>query len=278
MPLWIAASATPPRNDVLIIIAWLFLLCLIPLSVNATDWREQVRDLLEQDKQQAALHQLERAVMDARQMPPTIEKVNHLRFVAQFFCQAGRCDRGQEYFIQALDLSLALDSVWKKLSAVISVLELQQHTIEEQKQQEPLLQKTLDAGLLPEIAKNKYATEIGRYVLRFDGAERNTVRQLLEQIQHLENQQVRTKALFAFSEIAIAEDNGDFMNMQERPAPGADALERFLWHAAMARLFHSPATRSKSLQHVKDAKTRYQRLEGHHREKARIILKRIEAL
>lgn len=244
-------------------------LVLLPLIAQAQDWREETRNLLEAGKKEAAFYVLQRTVAETRNRADSVEKVNRLRFVGEFYCKADECARGAEYFAKALNSALAINEVWKRLSAVISVLELQQYTIQDQAIREPLLKQTLDAKLLPEIAKDHHATEIGRYVKRFDGADRKTVAVLLDQIRRIPQEPVRTKALFAMSEITFGPDRGDFMSIVQQPAGDAQPLEQLLWHVAMARLFDSPATSSNSRSHAMKARQLMERVPEKYREKVR---------
>lgn len=250
-----------------------FLAC---LPAHAASWREQVRDLLDEGKQQAALHVLERSVSETKQLPDSIEKINRLRQMAAFFCEAGYCERGNGHFQRSMHLSLALPKTWQRLSAAISVLELQQEAIKKPALREALLEQTLAARLLPKAAADPFATEIGRYVGRFDGARRTTLKTLLEQIRHIDASPVRQKALFALSEIGFGADEGDFINMLEQPVAGASVLEKLLWHSALARLFDSPSTMNNSRSHAKRAQLFYESVPESHRQKARNILKAME--
>lgn len=251
------------------------LLLSFPAAALDENWREDAREMLTSDKKDGALFLMEKTAGEARNLTDPLERVNALRFLGELFWLAGKKERGQGYFSQALELSLGLSPVWKRLSAVLSVLELHRAATRDISRLEPLLEATLQARLLPEMAKNHHASEIGRYVKTFDGADRATFAILLEQLRHIGEAPVRVKALFAVSEIAIGGDSGHFIAMEERPPYDADAFEKLLWHVAMARLFDAPASRSNQHEHQQKAKNLLDTLPKDKQTTAKKVLKGI---
>lgn len=236
------------------------------------NWREEAKALLKENKPQAALFLLEQTENDLRHLPNSVDKINHLRFLGELYWLAGKPERAQTYFSKAMQEALQIDSIWKQLSVVISVLELHRHTTKDIEKIEPLLQATLKAQLLPNMAKNKHATEIGRYARTFEGSSRATIAELLTQIRGLKNETVRTKALFALSKIAFSDDKSDYISFMQTPAFNAQPFEKLLWHAAIARLFDDSTTISKYREHKRQAEAQESLLDKEQKEKAVKIL------
>lgn len=220
------------------------LLAAIPvfaLAQQNLDWRQQAQEMLDEGQTSAALYLLEETGNHINEIQDPIQQVGTLRYLGELYYQAEKPDLAEEWFTRAMQKSLEMTPVWKKFSAVISVLELHRKTVEKPDESMPLLAMPQEQRLLTEVSKNAQAKEIGRYIQCFDKAiTRAGVMQMLQEIRGIKPLWVRKRALLALGKITSAK-GGE--SIEEAPAPHfeADAQEKFLWWIALAK-HTDPAT------------------------------------
>lgn len=195
--------------------------------------------MIEDGQPDAARMELQKQVDQPQPIGQPIEAVNRQRYLGDAYTKLGMRESAAEHFTQAMQAALRLDPTWRRLSAVISVLELQAESEDEQLTR-ALLQQSLDAKLLLAMSRDHYASEIGRYVKRFgERASRPQLYKLLDQLRQVDKPAIRKKALYAM------------MELQWRPyaahetakaiAPSMplrmDATERFFWFTALSHYY-----------------------------------------
>lgn len=243
-------------------------------AVYSPHWRQDVQEMIEDGRTTEATILLEEAARRQSYLTDPIERVNQARYVGEGFARLGRGDLARERFDAAMKEALPLKPVWKALSAAISVLEIQAETKDEPGAQ-ALLQQTLDAKLLPEIAKDRHATEIGRFVQRFALASRAQIYALVEQIRKMDNSGVRKKALFALTEIDMnAPFTGEGKYDTAGLPVGVDDLERFLWFAVYTDYYAESGLRFVFDTTRQELNKAYERLNESQREQYRDIFRK----
>jgi tetratricopeptide (TPR) repeat protein len=240
------------------------------------NWREEARLMLEEGRPEAA-----RALLDdvREAVMPTedgIKRINTLRYLGELYWQLKDKSLARESFGKAMDYALEVEPIWKKLSVVISVLELQRET-EDTQSLSANIQKTLDVRLMESMAGNAKATEIGRYVRTFDAyATASEIAALLQQIRNVEQQPVRSKALYALTEIQFSPDKLSEVDASLLYPPfNAESFEKLMWYTVLARLYHTPQHQEESAIYAAQAKAELVKLPLSDQEKARKVLKRL---
>jgi len=238
------------------------------------NWREDNKALLEEKKPSTALHNLEKVGNEARFLRDDKERIDTLRFLGELYWIAGKKPQAREFFTRAMKESLDLERVWERLSVAISVLELQESTITKPRNRTTLLQQTLDSKLLPASAKDRHASEIGRYIRQFNGMPRTMFVELLDQIRHIKMPTIRKKALFKITEIEMDSNKVQFLTFTDTAPFEADHYEKFLWASAVARLYNTPSSTSNARRFKQQMQRLYLRLDKKQKTQARRIMKR----
>jgi len=241
------------------------------------NWRQDTLEMIEDGRNAAANAMLEEAVGRTNFITDPIERINHCRYLGEAYERLGRTDIAREQYDKAMDSALQLKPVWRSLSAVISVLELQAESDDIDTSRE-LIQQSLDAKLLPRMAEDRYATEIGRYVKRFGKASRAQVYQLLEQLHSIEQAPVRKKAFFALTELDFAPFTGEGKYSEVNLPMGMDQLERFLWFAVMAKYYAESGLRLQFSQQVEGMQKAYDLIGEAQQQKYRSIYRGVKKM
>ncbi len=241
------------------------------------NWRQDVLEMIEDDRIDAAKSLLEEAVERRKFISNPIERINQGRFLGDAFSKLNNAKRARVEFEKAMKASLQLKPVWRSLSAVISVLELQAET-DDTAVSRTLLQQSLDARLLPNMAKNSYASEIGRYVKRFEPATRAQIFELLDQLRGIKNSGVRKKSFYALTELPFAPFTGEGRYTTLSLPLGMDDFERFLWFTVMSKYFAESDQRFKFEQQVEGMQKAYDRLGEERKTKYRKIYRMVKKL
>ncbi|GEM_PF-3763077 len=256
-------------------------LLLFPLVGQAqhytSNWRQDALEMIEDGRIDAAEVLLQDASLRMSLIGKPIERINHGRFLGEAYHKLGKQNHARESFDKAMDASLKLTPVWRSLSAVISVLELQA-TTDDAENSQALIQKSLDAKLLPNMSKDKYATEIGRYVKRFEKATRAQVFQLINQLRGIDKAKIRKKAFFALTDLEFTPFTGEGRHQDVNLPLGMDDFERFLWFSIMSKYFANSGERFQFEQQVAAMKTAYGRLDETRQQKHRKIYRMVTKL
>lgn len=254
---------------------------MLPLSVQAqhytNNWRQDALEMIEDGRLSAARLLLDEAASREPMISKPIERINQGRFLGEAFAKLGKKDLSREHFNNAMDAALQLKPVWRSLSAVISVLELQAG-VDDIENSWQLLQKSLDAKLLPNMAKDHYATEIGRYVKRFALAKRAQVYVLLKQLRSIDNERVRKKAFFALTELEFSPFTGEGKYEQMSIPLGMKDFERFLWFSVMAKYYAASGQSFVFKQQVNAMQKAYDRIGEERQQKYRKIYRMVKKL
>lgn len=262
-------------------LVYVLFVCLWPGLLMAQyyteNWRQDALEMIEDGRYTIAHALLEEAESRKNFMNQPIEKINQGRFLGDAFYKLGKKERAAQNFEDAMKASLQLKPVWRSLSAVISVLELQA-THDDKAMSQKLIQQSLNARLLPNMAKDRYATEIGRYVQRFEHASRAQIYELIGQLRVIDKPKVRKKAFYALTELDFSEFTGEGRYEQMRLPIGMQAFERFLWFSVMAKYFAESEVPSQLNQQVAGMKTAYERLTQEQQKKYRKIYRKISKL
>ncbi len=238
------------------------------------NWRQDALEMIEDGKPYAAKLILDEAERRANYSSDPLERINNGRFLGEAFYKLGSKERSDEQFEKAMQAALKIKPTWRSLSAVISVLELQAET-EDKTLAQDLIQKSLDAKLLPNMAKDRYASEIGRYVKRFEMADRNQIFQLLNQLRMINEDTIRKKALFAMSELTFApyEENRDDGTLT-LPL-GMDDFERFFWFSNVAKYFEQSGKKYHFVEAKNAMQKAYDRLTDEQKSKHRTLYRSV---
>lgn len=205
-------------------------------------WRQDVQDMLDEGKTSSALYMLEDVASRLNEETDSLEQINRLRYLADLYYQAGKPAIAQGYFAEGVDRALELKPLWKRFSAVISVLEMHDKTIEDHEGLAEIIQQTLDVSLLTAISRDAGAKEIGRYIQTWDeAATASQVLQLLDEIRELKFAGVRQRALLALTKITFLADNES--RYLDKPSFPYDAvpMEKFLWQVVMTKILAQTA-------------------------------------
>lgn len=258
-----------------------FLILLFPALAWAQyytpNWRQDVLEMIEDGRKTAARSLLEEAVKRESFISNPIERINHSRFLGDAFYKLNMQERAKGRFESAMKAALGLKPVWKSLSAVISVLELQAES-DDRKTSQALIQQSLDARLLPNMAKDRYATEIGRYVQRFEHATRGQVYQLIVQLRAINQERVRKKAFYALTELEFDSFTGEGKYERLTLPMGMDEFERFLWFSVMAKYFSESGFKVKFQEQVNGMQRSYDMLPEEQKTKYRKIYRMVKKL
>ena len=241
------------------------------------NWRQDVLEMIEDGRKDAAQALLEEAAERQKFISDPIERINHGRFLGDAFDKLKKPRRAREYFEKAMKAALELKPVWRSLSAVISVLELQAET-EDRENSRALIQQSLDAKLLPRMAKDHYASEIGRYVKRFERATRAQIHQLLKQLRGIDEAAVRKKAFYKLTELEFAPFTGEGKYETGTLPLGMDDFERFLWFSVMAKYFAQSDQKPQFKRQVEGMQKAYDRFDEQRQQKYRKIYRMVTKL
>lgn len=208
-------------------------------ELNEADshWRQDAQDLLEEGKTASALYMLEDVASRLNEETNSLEQINRLRYLGELYYEADKPAIAQSYFAEGVTRALDLKPLWKRFSAVISVLELHHKTISDHDGLADLIQQTLDASLLTTVVRDAGAKEIGRYIQTWDNAATSSqVLELLHEIREMKYAGIRMRALTALTKIEYLADNAT----RYADKPGfpyeADPMEKFLWQVVMTKL------------------------------------------
>ncbi len=241
------------------------------------NWRQQVKLMLADGNKQGAILLIEQASQAQYSAADIMEQIDILRFTAETYWLAGKQQHSRKYFIEALNKSLSVIPIWKKLSAVLSVLELQQHTTNDAKLSNHLLQLSMEAGLLMMAGEDNLATEIGRYIKLFAGADNKLITNLLQQIRTINSETVRIKALYALNTIKLSNKNSVNNNaniaMQKLPAHNANYLEKTLWYSILYKILNPDSNQNLRAEYLYKIKQLQQNLSPKQQQKITSILR-----
>ncbi len=259
----------------------IFIILLLPSFAWAQfytpNWRQDALEMIEDGRETSAQSLLEEAVKRGSFISDPIERINHGRFLGDAFYQLKMQNRAATHFEKAMKSSLGLKPVWRALSAVISVLELQAES-DDKAGSQLLIQQSLDARLLPNMAKDKYASEIGRYVKRFAKASRAQIYQLIDQLRGIDEEKVRKKAFYALTELEFDVFTGEGKYERIALPIGMDDFERFLWFSVMAKYFADSGMRPQFEQQVNGMQRSYDTLPEKKQKKYRSIFRMVKKL
>ncbi|MDG1286468.1 MAG: hypothetical protein P8P30_02765 [Rickettsiales bacterium] len=254
---------------------------LVPVTGQAqhytANWRQDALEMIEDGRLDRAKALLQDASTRMNLISQPIERINQGRFLGEAYHKLGKKAQARESFEKAMNASLKLTPVWRSLSAVISVLELQA-TTDDLDDSRVLIQKSLDAKLLPRMSKDKYATEIGRYVKRFEKATRAQVYQLIDQLRTIDKAKVRKKAFFALTELDFAPFTGEGRRAETTMPLGMGDFERFLWFSVRSKYFANSGERFQFEQQVAAMQAAYDRLAQEKQQKYRKIYRMVVKL
>jgi tetratricopeptide (TPR) repeat protein len=242
------------------------------------NWRQDVLEMIEDGRSGAALLLLEESANRIREVTDPIEQINHARYLGEAFYKLSKPERAMEYYQKAMQASLKLKPTWRSLSAVISVLELQ-GTSEDREGSEALLQASLEAKLLLNMARDKYSSEIGRYVERFEFANRDQLLELLNQVRKASNAALRKKALYKMLSLefnGVAQHRAhEVLTVQPM---GMDDFENFMWFGVMTKFYAESGQRFRFKQHKQSMTRAYQRMSEERRTKYRKLFRELSRL
>ena len=247
-----------------------------PLLAALVDanWREDAKEFLAQGKPDAALYLVEQATETAMREPELARQVDYFRFAGELAWMANKYESAQQYFAKALSLALKEPAIWRRMSLVISVLELQQQVADIPSLRRELLHQTITHKLLPLTAADRHASDIGRYIQCFDGAlSASLANELLRQIDLIALAPIRTRALLAMNKLVFdASAATPHLRIAENPPHNADAMEKFLWHRLASQLHAKAGNQFRQQHHLTQAKSLLPSLSSTHRTKAKELL------
>lgn len=239
-------------------------------------WRQDAQDLIEEGKTASALYMIENVASHLNEESDALKQINNLRYVGELYYKAGKTNMAQQFFTEALTRALQLKPLWKRFSAVISVLELHQKTIENHEGLEDLIQQTLDVSLLTTIARDSGAKEIGRYIKVWDEAATSSqIIHIMKEIRDIRFSAVRYRALMALTKINYLPDETASYAIKPNFPYEAEPMEKFLWQIVMTKLLQSTAGNAEYQESLSRAKQLAQEVGEAQYPKAKSLLRSI---
>jgi hypothetical protein len=254
----------------------IFLFATYPAHAFSENWREEAKAMLEEGQQDAALALMSDVRQDVPLYNDPVERINTLRYLGELYWEVNKPKLARESFHLAMTHALDVEPVWKKLTVVISVLELQRKT-KDTGGITAQIQRTLQVQLPVKIAADVRATEIGRYIRTFDkyGSPEEIVL-LMQQIREMKKAGVRKKALFAVNDIRFRPLASAVVDSTLLYPPfEADAMEKLMWYAALSRLFNTQDDLAQAELYASQASALYERLPADSKPSAKKILKKL---
>ena len=159
--------------------------------------RQEAEASLEAGNPVAAQMALERAHASARTIGDAYGQANALRYVGELYIRMDNQKAADAVFSDAMTVALGAEPWYRKLSAVIAVVEMQ-HRLKEYTGVRKHGLKAIEAGLLEEIDAVRRTGEVRRFFAAMDGALLpGDVEAVLQRVRRISHPPLRRKVLYS---------------------------------------------------------------------------------